>query len=633
MIEIYVASYNGRPQTAAPKGRFGPEGGTLGRGAENQFVLPDPARHVSRVQARVRYDGSRFHIGNVSEANPLFLNETEIEAGTEKPLAAGDELRIGLYVLGVRVPATAEAAGTSAVAGTGERGLGGAVDPLPGLGAGAEGPNPFADLLGPPVTPPLPIDAAGSLLPPRSPAERSPAAPGASGVATPASSRPEAGTFADLLRPSAPAPTAKDLPQQASAASAPGRADRIPDDFNPFAMPSSAPRNTDDPLRDLAAASIELNAIDAHAKRNSLLEFDLEPKANPRDPMHGGSPSLVDSQDVVDPLRLFGDADDGLLRGSADDALAPDLPMRDSIPEIGAHFAPPRSAPEAPPQAPLARGSPPPGTRVPFVSAPAAPTSPHAPTATSAPHAPAAPSVPSTPSSVPSATATPAAPAPATTIAEPTARTAVPGGIGAPDIDALLAAFLKGARMTELAAPVRLTPGLMELMGTLVYHATAGAMELIAARQITKREIRAEMTMIVAHGNNPLKFLPTPEAAIMQMLGPRMPGFMTTAEAMRDAFDDLRAHEVGVIAGMRAALAEVLRRFDPALLQARLGEGGLLESLVPAARRARLWDLFETRFQELYREANDDFQSLFGEAFTKAYEEQIELDRAQRRQT
>ena len=67
----------------------------------------------------------------------------------------------------------------------------------------------------------------------------------------------------------------------------------------------------------------------------------------------------------------------------------------------------------------------------------------------------------------------------------------------------------------------------MQAIGTLVYHATAGAMELIAARQITKREIRADVTIIVPKGNNPLKFLPTPEAAIMQMLGPRMPGFTT----------------------------------------------------------------------------------------------------------
>ena len=39
---------------------------------------------------------------------------------------------------------------------------------------------------------------------------------------------------------------------------------------------------------------------------------------------------------------------------------------------------------------------------------------------------------------------------------------------------------------------------------------------------------------------------------------------MPPARAMRDAFDDLRAHQFGFMAGMRAALEGVLGRFDPA---------------------------------------------------------------------
>ena len=425
VIEIYVASYNGRPLADAPKGRFGPEGGTLGRGADNQLVLP--VRYISRVQARIRYNGTRFLIANVSAANPLFLNETVVESGSESVLDAGDELRIGLYVLGVRIP-EAEAAGTPVAVSASERPIGVSIDAITGPGGAAVEASPLAD-----------------------------------------------------LRPSAPSPARKIPPGgQSGASPPPARLDRIPDDFDPFAMPSSTPRNTDHPPRDLAAAA---------------------------------------------------------------------------------------------------------------------------------------------PRSVPGAGATPAAHAPG------------PGRVAQADVDAMLEAFLKGTRMTEMTTRVRLTPGLMELMGALVYHATAGAMELIAARQITKREIGAEVTMIVARENNPLKFLPTPEAAIMQMLGPKMPGFMKGSDAMRDAFDDLRAHEVAVIAGMRAALAEVLRRFDPTLLQKRLGGSGALDTFVPAARRARLWEMFEARFQEIYREANDDFRSVFGEAFIKAYEEQIELDRAHRRKS
>jgi type VI secretion system FHA domain protein len=137
--------------------------------------------------------------------------------------------------------------------------------------------------------------------------------------------------------------------------------------------------------------------------------------------------------------------------------------------------------------------------------------------------------------------------------------------------------------------------------------------------------------MIVATRNNPLKFLPTPEAALMQILGPRMPGFMAPVDSMADAFEDLRAHEVGVIAGTRAAFTEVLRRFDPKELEQRLGKGGLLDGILPGHRDARLWELFVARFQEVYKDAQDDFDSLYGLAFTEAYEAEVRRARTARR--
>ena len=107
MIEIYAQSYNGQPATADLRCVFGPDGGTFGRGSDNRLCLPDPARHVSREQGRVRWDGARYWIANTSDANPMFLNDEEIEARRERPLAAGDEIRVGLYVLRVREAADA----------------------------------------------------------------------------------------------------------------------------------------------------------------------------------------------------------------------------------------------------------------------------------------------------------------------------------------------------------------------------------------------------------------------------------------------------------------------------------------------------------------------------------------------
>ena len=144
------------------------------------------------------------------------------------------------------------------------------------------------------------------------------------------------------------------------------------------------------------------------------------------------------------------------------------------------------------------------------------------------------------------------------------------------------------------------------------------------ARAALKREIRAELTMIAARENNPLKFSPSAEVALNHLLNPPTPGFMSGAPAMRDAYDDLRAHQFGMLAGMRSALAGVLKRFDPAVLETRLGQKSMLASLLPASRKARLWELFNELYGQLSAEADEDFHALFGKAFLQAYEAHVD---------
>ena len=152
---------------------------------------------------------------------------------------------------------------------------------------------------------------------------------------------------------------------------------------------------------------------------------------------------------------------------------------------------------------------------------------------------------------------------------------------------------------------------------------------LLVARAALKREVRAEVTMIVARENNPLKFSPSVDVAMTHLLGPTARGFMPPALAMRDAYDDLRAHQFGFLAGMRAALEGVLLRFEPAALEAKLTQKSVLDSLLPSSRKARMWDLFNELYGQISAEASDDFHALFGKAFLKAYQQHIdELSKA-----
>jgi FHA domain-containing protein len=190
--------------------------------------------------------------------------------------------------------------------------------------------------------------------------------------------------------------------------------------------------------------------------------------------------------------------------------------------------------------------------------------------------------------------------------------------------DPLLHSFLEGAGVSDLAIPGGLTPEFMNMIGRLLRESTQATLDLLLARTLVKREVHASVTVIAPGKNNPLKFSPSVEAALVHLLAPRGHGFMSPLEAMRNATNDLRSHQFGVIAGMRAALAGVLERFSPDQLERRLThQKSVIDSLLPVNRKAKLWDLFTEHYKEISAESEEDFHVLFGKEFVRAYEEQI----------
>ena len=189
--------------------------------------------------------------------------------------------------------------------------------------------------------------------------------------------------------------------------------------------------------------------------------------------------------------------------------------------------------------------------------------------------------------------------------------------------DELLRAFLTGAGVPDLEMPNQLTPEFMELIGQLLRESTQGTLNLLRARSETKSAVRADRTLIAPQDNNPLKFSPNVEAALVHLLAPKVRGFMTPQQAMKDAHDDLRAHQFGFMAGMSAALAGVLERFNPQILEQRLTQKSMLDSLLPMNHRAKLWDLFVDRYGDISQEAEENFHELFGKEFLRAYEAQV----------
>ena len=59
-------------------------------------------------------------------------------------------------------------------------------------------------------------------------------------------------------------------------------------------------------------------------------------------------------------------------------------------------------------------------------------------------------------------------------------------------------------------------------------------------------------------------------------------------------------------------------------LEQRLTDKSMLDSLFAANRKAKLWDQFHALSKQVQEEAQEDFHTLFGKAFLKAYDEQVQ---------
>ncbi|MCC7285181.1 MAG: type VI secretion system-associated FHA domain protein TagH [Burkholderiaceae bacterium] len=314
-LTLVAVSLNDQPLSQPITAVFDARGGTIGRADHNTMALPDPQRHVSRLQAEVVAHDQGFMIRNVGSANPIVVGTRSLGSSETCALAHGDTLRVGPYVLKAQLGTAQSEAPTRpglqrlSSPPTPARPMAPPAAPAPAAAPTALAPptplsgNAFADLLGTPgVSSDNPFaDLLGG-------------APAAAGAAPQRAAAP-ADSFADLMPP--PAGVAA---RSAAVAPQPPAPARLPDDFDPFAAPPAKPVSaaaTVDPFADLmpAAAAPSIDAL-----------FDL------------GAPSPA-AQD--DPLARF-------MGGAAAPASSAPAVSADPL----AMFAPaPSPAPAAPPQA------------------------------------------------------------------------------------------------------------------------------------------------------------------------------------------------------------------------------------------------------------------------------------------
>ncbi|HCR0135270.1 type VI secretion system-associated FHA domain protein TagH [Klebsiella aerogenes] len=539
-------------------------GGTIGRGTDNNLVLPDDDRAISRLQAivHVAADGE-CKITNRGNVTRVVLNEIPLERGRQVELQDGDILAIDDYRIEVS-DLLQDSQPISRMAASGQ----------------------------PPVTtkPSTPAPSAAPTV-----AEAAP-------TAVPSEiwdSLMQEFSIADSISSSRAKPQADNAP-------------------NPFAEPKPAERNPEDPLAMFAdseplferppVATDDLFADDTPFDRDSIFA-DVTPTTLVPPVEKPAQPVADEPQAELDPLALFGgDAsaktarhDDplGLMGGApltSVDAFSNEEPAKTVADEPDAAFDSPLLMAQPPQEPPAAARE-----EAPEITLP-----------------------------TPQAVARQAAQTPKGRLRidpvrhEHQATSTPQPGNGEVLQGELLEALLEGMGLGDMQPVPQFDKENMRQLGQMLSMFSQGTVALLSSRSILKRGVKADMTMVLDDANNPFKLLPSGKTVLMQMFGARMPGFMPPKKSVRDALIDLQAHQLGMISGIRAIIAAMLQSFNPEQLEEEAKRDGHTSRLaLPASRKAALWDYFVRTYGETAGQIEDDFHTLFGEAFLYAYDMEV----------
>ena len=668
-IELRVVDHDGVPVDRHWHAVFGMAGGTIGRSGQNKLIISDPDASVARVHAMVRLDSEGAFVANLSERDPIWVAEQPVRSGQEVGLPLGARIRIGAYTLAAVAPGTPFEAPPSAAMQNAQAAQATQAAAPPATAA------PQPQIVPPPVAVQPPLQEATPL------ADILPAA--APGIADPWEGLTALSLDA-IQTPAVPSIESAIPPEQAALAMPqPAKPQHrpllIPNDFDPFAPPPQQARQQEEGWAGLPSQGTGELIQQRHDGMVHTLPLKGLSTEALHDASHTGLPSCFEQSQKLDPLALF---DQGGLPPDAQplqqaSGRGSELGQAFNLPRMQSHAQPAEPVPpqeaaapaqpalppvidtvipavqeqlpaqvEARAQAqdiPVAAPAPAPVPQIPaepaaldgllptngldldlFKSglAHAAPVARATVAAASAPPLDAGINVniPATSSILGQRDATiPIGALPST--AAPVDIPVQPQPAANADLQALAAAFMEGAGLNPAKTHFEVTPEFMRTFGEALRIAVQGTIDLLAARSEIKREFRAGVTIIATGANNPLKFLPNSEGVLMQMVHQTFPGFMKPLPAMQDAFQDLHVHQLALMAGIRAAYAEALTRFDPTELERRTETNpGLLDKLLTNGRKAALWDDYKHNFDVLRRHAEDDLMAFSGRTFVEAYE-------------
>ena len=182
--------------------------------------------------------------------------------------------------------------------------------------------------------------------------------------------------------------------------------------------------------------------------------------------------------------------------------------------------------------------------------------------------------------------------------------------------DRLLAAFREGARLPPGSLANRDPVELFHELGTMMLAMSEQVAQLLRARASAKAMVKtSDRTMITAMDNNPLKFMPDPVEALQVMLTRERTGYLDGPRAFREAFDDLKQHEIATYAAMQKALSRLLDDLSPEAVQSKVAQSPF------SNRKAKAWETFVARWEAKTESHANGMLDVFLGYFSEAYQQ------------
>ena len=178
----------------------------------------------------------------------------------------------------------------------------------------------------------------------------------------------------------------------------------------------------------------------------------------------------------------------------------------------------------------------------------------------------------------------------------------------------LFSAFLQGADVECDEMVPEQQAETLHRIGQMFRKLIDGTVAVLRSRAEFKSLCRVNMTVIRAANNNPLKFTVATDDVLRQLIENKTDGFLASTLAIEESFDDIMNHQLAMQAGIQASLTDLLKTFDPKIIEKQFEHGLVLQ------KKSKCWDKYEETYRNTVDEAVENF---FGEEFVKAYEKQM----------